>query len=448
MWCHLQISIDNAIQNIENQGEMCPISKPEDILEFDNLYRPGAKPILLSQRIEYVPRAVTPEERRKQRLIDNPKMLFFYTENSRCFHDRECKEVRKLLPGKFEASNVIPENREFCSMCKKKLLLRLACYPNTKQIAMCTGIFQKYHVGTRKIEHYVMDAGMRFHATDFSALRVESGEDRWIIKGIDTNHLELWHNNYIKINSRERHFTEGFHEQNVESTNLTSLLNFIESYSWEKHLELESIAANEDTEDATNTVLMKDASTEKETNSPILRNVCVAVIILVLFTAIFGWLSSRYQQPWTALYVTSLTTAYHFIMRLIVGEVAEKLCNEYKFKTDSFGFRIRPCETRIYKTLRVKKWKKYAITAKPEKFDLRSISLEAVLHNMMQAELVHRIIMLFSFVPLLLIIPYGAPMVFLGTSIVACLIDMKYVIIQRYNRIRVQRIIRKKSTSV
>lgn len=210
----------------------------------------------------------------------------------------------------------------------------------------------------------------------------------------------------------------------------------------------QSMLQNEDTEDVTNTVLMKDASTEKETNSPILRKICVAVIILVLFTVLFGLLSSRYQQPWTALYVIFLTTAYHFIMRLIVGEVAEKLCSEYKFKTDSFGFRIRTREAKIYKTIRVKAWKKYAITAKPEKFDLRSNSLEGVLHSMMQAELAHRIIMLLSFVPLLLIIPFGAPLVFLGTSIVACLIDMKYVIIQRYNRIRVQRIICKKSTSV
>lgn len=179
-------------------------------------------------------------------------------------------------------------------------------------------------------------------------------------------------------------------------------------------------------------------------NSPILRKISVAAALSVLFTMIFGFASSRYHQPWTALYVTSLTTAYHFIMRLIVGEITEKICSTLKLNPNSLGFRIRPYEAELYKTLRVKVWKKSAMTVKPEKFDLRSKSMEDVLHNMMQAELGHRIIMILSFVPLLLIIPYGAPMVFLVTSIVACLIDLKYVIIQRYNRIRVQRIMSKR----
>ena len=71
--------------------------------------------------------------------------------------------------------------------------------------------------------------------------------------------------------------------------------------------------------------------------------------------------------------------------------------------------------------------------------------MDELLHNVAQAELVHRIIIVLSFVPLLLISPYGVPMVFVVTSIVAALIDLQFVIIQRYNRPRVMKLLKMKT---
>lgn len=136
-------------------------------------------------------------------------------------------------------------------------------------------------------------------------------------------------------------------------------------------------------------------------------------------------------------YVTLLTTFYHFAMRLIVGETITIIYKTRSFSANSFGFRIRSYEPALYRILKVKKWKTKVITAKPEQFDIRKVSPEGLLHNMLQAELVHRVIMLLSFVPLLLIIPYGVPLVFVLTSVFACLFDLVFVIIQRYNRPRI-----------
>ncbi len=66
-----------------------------------------------------------------------------------------------------------------------------------------------------------------------------------------------------------------------------------------------------------------------------------------------------------------------------------------------------------------------------------------MLHNMLQAELVHRIIMVLSFLPLLLIIPYGVPGIFIATSAAACLLDLIFVMIQRYNRPRIVRLLKR-----
>lgn len=143
------------------------------------------------------------------------------------------------------------------------------------------------------------------------------------------------------------------------------------------------------------------------------------------------------------LYVTFLTISYHFLMRIIVGETVTIIYRNRKFNLSSRGFRIFKFESGLYEKLKVKRWKQNVITARPEQFDLRKNSMDAVLHNTAQAELVHRIIMILSFAPLLLIIPYGAPTVFVITSVLASMIDLIFVIIQRYNRPRLIRIIKK-----
>ena len=59
---------------------------------------------------------------------------------------------------------------------------------------------------------------------------------------------------------------------------------------------------------------------------------------------------------------------------------------------------------------------------------------------MTQAEVVHEVIMVLSFAPLMLIPRYGAAVVFSVTSVLACLVDGLFVMIQRFNRPRVLRL--------
>ena len=189
---------------------------------------------------------------------------------------------------------------------------------------------------------------------------------------------------------------------------------------------------------------MKQAISRKTAkNIAILIGVNLAFITLTVGFAVLHHID---HQGWMlSAYVTFLTISYHFSMRLIVGEVVTVIYRKREFNLDSAGFRIHSFEKDFYRRLNVKKWKLHMITAKPEQFDLRENSMDDLLHNMAQAELVHRIIMVLSFVPLLLIIPYGVPMVFVVTSIVAALIDLQFVIIQRYNRPRVMKLLKMKN---
>ena len=173
------------------------------------------------------------------------------------------------------------------------------------------------------------------------------------------------------------------------------------------------------------------------------------LVRMVLVTILFGILSLGFfllhrqlQYTWMlSAAITMLTIFYHFAMRLLVGEAVTVIFRDKEFPQDRLGFRLYNFESTLYQKWKVKKWKVNVITAKPEQFDLHQVSPEELLHNMMQAELVHRIIMILSFVPILFIVPFGAPIVFIATSILAALIDFIFVAIQRYNRPRVMKYI-------
>ena len=188
---------------------------------------------------------------------------------------------------------------------------------------------------------------------------------------------------------------------------------------------------------------------EQAMNRKTAKNIVILIgmnLIFIMLTVVFAVAHYIYRQGWmVSAYVTFLTISYHFSMRLIVGEVVTVIYCKREFNLDSAGFRLHRFEKDLYRRLNVKKWKLHMITAKPEQFDLRENSMDDLLHNMAQAELVHRIIMVLSFVPLLLIIPYGVPMVFIVTSIAAALIDLQFVIIQRYNRPRVMKLLKMKT---
>lgn len=180
--------------------------------------------------------------------------------------------------------------------------------------------------------------------------------------------------------------------------------------------------------------------------SPTIRNMIFFDMALLVLTGVFFVLQRSCGGGWLlSVYVTLLTVTYHFVMRVVVGQAVTVRYRHRKFDLDSPGFRLHKLEPRLYEILQVRKWKGRLITARPEQFDVRHLSAEALLHNMAQAELVHRIIMPLSFVPLLLIIPYGTAPVFVITSIAACLIDLAFVIIQRYNRPRVMGYLRRRA---
>ena len=140
--------------------------------------------------------------------------------------------------------------------------------------------------------------------------------------------------------------------------------------------------------------------------------------------------------------ITFGTCFYHFAMRLAVGHGIDAIYHN-KMNYDNPWFKERKLELKLYNFLRVKKWKKLMPTYNPEYFDLRKHSVEEIIQATCQAEIVHEVNMVLSFVPVIFTIWFGSLIAFLVTSSVAFCFDGIFVIMQRYNRPRLRRLLKK-----
>lgn len=137
------------------------------------------------------------------------------------------------------------------------------------------------------------------------------------------------------------------------------------------------------------------------------------------------------------------TTFYHLGTRLAVGLSIDAKYHNRMDHTKKW-FSVGSFERTLYEKIGVKKWKKRLPTFTPQNFQLKNHSAAEIIQATCQAEIVHEINMVLSFVPLLFSAWFGSLDVFLITSCAAFLFDGTFVIIQRYNRPRLARLLRSK----
>jgi len=141
--------------------------------------------------------------------------------------------------------------------------------------------------------------------------------------------------------------------------------------------------------------------------------------------------------------ITFGTFFYHFAIRLLVGHVIDRVMGN-RANLSRKWYQLKPFEVSLYKVLKVKKWKGKMPTYDPSVFDPKRHSWAEIAQAMCQAEIVHEVIVIFSFLPLLAAIPFGAFGVFLLTSLLAAMYDLSFVVMQRYNRPRIVKFITKR----
>lgn len=178
----------------------------------------------------------------------------------------------------------------------------------------------------------------------------------------------------------------------------------------------------------------------KQNNFPLVMKSIAAITGVV--TAVLAVLYHIYRQDWIlSAAISTGTTFYHFAMRLIVGAIVPQCMHR---PAKSRWFQQKAFEPRLYAALRVKQWKDHMPTYNPTSFSLQGNTLEQIVYNSRVSEAVHEVIVLLSFIPILFTYLWGALPVFVITSILAALFDSCFVMMQRYNRPRLLRILEKR----
>ena len=165
----------------------------------------------------------------------------------------------------------------------------------------------------------------------------------------------------------------------------------------------------------------------------------ISLIVLFASAAIYHFTES---QVIFSVAITFGTIFYHFAVRLAVGYLVDARYHNRMDYTKKW-FTEKAFERKLYRKIQVKKWKKWFPTYNPQDFDLKSRSVAEIVQVTCQAEIVHEINMVLSFVPVVFSAWFGSMGVFLLTSCAAFIFDGIFVIMQRYNRPRLMRLMKK-----
>ena len=140
--------------------------------------------------------------------------------------------------------------------------------------------------------------------------------------------------------------------------------------------------------------------------------------------------------------ITAGTFTYHFAVRLVIGYTVDGICKN-KVDYNKKWFKQKAFEERLYNLLKVKNWKAKMPTAAPDSFDMKRHTASEIASAMCQAEIVHEIIIVASFLPIIATVWFGEFWVFFITSLLSACYDLVFVIIQRFNRPRILKIAEK-----
>lgn len=171
-----------------------------------------------------------------------------------------------------------------------------------------------------------------------------------------------------------------------------------------------------------------------------------SVIAICLITCItcfifyYGNYTENEAVLWTG--VTTFTIMYHFWVRIILGNVSKLFRKHINYKQK--WFQERKFEKNLYKFLKVKEWKDKAFTYNPEEFSVKDNSLESIVNVMAKSEVDHWINEAISVSTLLFSLIWGKFWIFFITALAAMIFDSQFIIIQRYNRPRIVKLLERK----
>ena len=168
----------------------------------------------------------------------------------------------------------------------------------------------------------------------------------------------------------------------------------------------------------------------------------ISIISIVLTIAFYCLYQSISNEIVFSLIITFATISYHFVIRLMVGG-AFGFWMKNKADYRKSWFCVSDKELNFYKKINVKKWKKKMPTYNKDTFDIKKHTWDEIVQATCQSELVHEVYVVVSFFPIIAGVWVGAIEVFVITSALSAMFDLLFVFMQRFNRSRILKVLRK-----
>ncbi len=162
------------------------------------------------------------------------------------------------------------------------------------------------------------------------------------------------------------------------------------------------------------------------------------IISLVCFSLYYSGIHKNGTILWVG--IVAFMILYHFGIRILMGKVTNRLKIDYSHP----WYKTRKFEKKLYKLLKVRRWKDKVLTFEPDKYDFKNRTLDELATTMAKSELDHLINELISVLSLFFIALWGCAPAFVISAVAAMLFDAQFIVVQRYNRPIVLRLMERK----
>lgn len=166
----------------------------------------------------------------KEEILEDDSVEYVCSSKTNVIHSKYCKEVLSMADEDMVRVSEFDRSRRFCSHCFGDIALRFIAedYHNKdlylrffNRVDMCTGWYV-----------YMYDNKMKTEITD-EGLYITCKEDSWLVTPSADSKVNLYHNNYLFLETGGRQFVSGYHLQREESMQFNAALNCIARYSFD-----------------------------------------------------------------------------------------------------------------------------------------------------------------------------------------------------------------------
>ncbi len=170
--------------------------------------------------------------------------------------------------------------------------------------------------------------------------------------------------------------------------------------------------------------------------------ISTTILLVIVATVLIFVYRMVPSEGLLAVTITFVTTSYHFVMRLFVGAGVNGIMHNHA-DYEKKWYQVGKFEENLYEKLQVKKWKDRMPTYSKDTFSMKKRTIDEIVQATCQSEITHEVIAVLSFLPILASLKFDSFMVFFITSVLAACFDLSFVVIQRYNRPRLVKMVKK-----